>query len=108
MLSKEKRVPRSVFQKSEGKMVRGTLFSIRFWKTSGKENRYSVVLPKTTEGKAIGRNRTRRRIYEIIQKNSKNHPKPFIYIVYGKKTAEKLSFREIESEISFLFNKIRA
>ena len=109
MFIKEKRVPRSLFPEvlQKGKVVHGTLFSLRFAQNTQKHNRYSVIVPKTVAKNAVDRNKIRRRIYEICRKGEGTHKKPYLYVIYTKKGSALLSYEKLTNEINGLFSKIR-
>ena len=65
----------------------------------------AVVTSKQVSKKAIERNRVRRRIYSIMQKNQNSLKNNGFYIFLTKKTAVKAEFSEIEQAInSILFS----
>lgn len=80
---------RFVFQR--GKSVRGAQVSLRYvLNNRRKEYRAAVVVSRKVSKSAVVRNRVRRRIYEIIRKNSARIIRPYdlVFTVYSEEVAE--------------------
>lgn len=80
---------RFVFQR--GKSVRGAQVSLRYvLNNRRKEYRAAVVVSRKVSKSAVVRNRVRRRIYEIIRKNSSRITRPYdlVFTVYSEEAAE--------------------
>ncbi len=55
------------------RVVRGPLFTLKYLKNSRrKTSRYAVVVSKKVLKSAVGRNRIRRRVYELLRKETEN------------------------------------
>lgn len=65
--------------------------------------RMAVVVSKKVEKTAVGRNRIRRRIYEVLRINMDLVPKKtdYIFVVYDKKVMT-MSFDELEKKLGEL------
>jgi len=69
-----------------GKTIRRPDLSLIVCENSHGKTRFAVVVSKKVLKTAVGRNRIRRRIYEIIRLNIDKFKKPrdYIFIVYSK------------------------
>ena len=69
-----------------GKTIRGSKISLIFADNSRNHQRYAVVVSKKTLKSAVGRNRIRRRLYEVIRAELPRIEKPVdcIFVVYSK------------------------
>ena len=87
---------RYVYQK--GKTVRRSKMSLVFVENTRGFTRIAVVVSKKVEKTAVGRNRIRRRIYEVARLNFDDIPKKmdYIFVVYSKDIM-KMPFSEIEA-----------
>lgn len=109
MLARKNRVDTPTFKKvlSEGKNHHSKSFSLKFI-TSGTPLRFSAVVPKSVEKKAVGRNTLRRKIRTVLEGVVRKHPQKVLTgVVFAKKGAKDLSFKEIEKEISELVVGVR-
>ena len=86
---------RYVYQK--GKTIRKPKMSLVFLPNSKGFTRVAVVVSKKVEKSAVGRNRIRRRIYEIIRLNMEHLPKKmdYIFVVFNKDVM-KMDYSELE------------
>ena len=84
-----------VYQK--GKTVRKPRMSLVFCDNTRGFTRVAVVVSKKVEKTAVGRNRIRRRIYEIIRLNFDLIPKKrdYVFVVYSKEVMT-MGFSELE------------
>lgn len=73
-----------VYQK--GKTIRGVKASLVFMPNSRGFTRVAVVVSKKVDKTAVGRNRIRRRVYEVIRTNFELVPKKmdYIFVIYSK------------------------
>ena len=74
-------------------------------KKNKKEVRFSFVVSKKISKKAVERNKFRRIGYNTIQKNISSIKEGFLVAVFIKKSATKISKKELEKEIIFLLKK---
>lgn len=87
----------------KGKTIRSSKMSLVFVGNSRGFTRFAVVVSKKVEKSAVGRNRIRRRVYEVIQKNLESIPKKtdYIVVVYSK-DVKKMIFSELEGVLGGL------
>ena len=80
-----------------GKTVRTQKMSLVFCDNSKKFTRFAVVVSKKVEKSAVGRNKIRRRIYEILRINLDKIPKErdYIFVVFSKDVM-KMNYKELE------------
>ena len=80
--------------------------SLVFGENTRGFTRMAVVVSKKVEKSAVGRNRIRRRIYEVLRINIDLIPKKrdYIFVVYDKKVA-KIPFNELEKLVGDLVNE---
>ena len=73
-----------VYQK--GKTIRGAKASLVFMPNLRGFTRVAVVVSKKVDKTAVGRNRIRRRVYEVIRTNFDLMPKKmdYIFVIYSK------------------------
>jgi ribonuclease P protein component len=69
-----------------GKTIRDSKISLVFADNARNRQRYAVVVSKKVLKSAVGRNRIRRRVYEVIRSELPNIQKPVdcIFIIYTK------------------------
>ena|SRR3972149_10090008 len=108
MLPTKNRLPRRlfgpVFKKNKVFFVDHLILRCLF-PINNKEIRFSVVIPKTLVKKSTERNKTKRQIYSILQKEIKKIKIPCFGVFMLKKGANTLSFDQIKSEILLLLKK---
>jgi len=108
MLPKKNRLPKLLFGlvfKKNKAVFSDHLFLKYFLPTNNKEVRFSVVIPKTIMKKATKRNKTKRQIYSIIQKEIKKIKPPYFGVFLLKKGATTPSFGQIKTEVVTLLRK---
>ena len=93
-----------VYQK--GKTVRKAKMSLVFCDNTRGFTRMAVVVSKKVDKTAVGRNRIRRRVYEILRVNLDKIPKKrdYIFVVYSKEVAEMPS-NELEKLLGGLVHE---
>jgi len=96
MLPKIRRAKKADFIDLKTRVVYRGLF-VDVAETNLKGNLFSCVISKKAIKGSVGRNKTRRRIYSIINKEKINTNN--LKIIYPKKDTEKAKFEEIKSEI---------
>lgn len=86
---------RYVYQK--GKTVRKAKASLVFVPNERGFTRVAVVVSKKVEKSAVGRNRMRRRVYEVIRRNFELLPKEtdYVFVIYSKEVLE-MPYSELE------------
>ena len=80
-----------------GKTIRGANVSLVFVENTRGFTRMAVVVSKKVEKTAVGRNRIRRRVYEVLRRNLDLIPKgiDYVFVVYSKKVME-MPLKELE------------
>lgn len=80
-----------------GKTVRSPEMSLVFVENTKGFTRVGVVVSKKVLKTAVGRNRIRRRVYEVVRRNFEYLPKEmdYIFVVYSKKVATE-PYKELE------------
>jgi ribonuclease P protein component len=107
MIPKKIRINRENFEiiMKKGRLLSLPLFSVRFLKNPIKSSHFSVVVSKKVAKTAILRNKIKRRIYSIL---NKNQPKdPYFIIFFAKKGIEKASFLQIKEGVLDALNKAK-
>lgn len=74
---------RYVYQK--GKTIRKPKMSLVFCENTRGFTRMAVVVSKKVNKTAVGRNRIRRRVYEVLRKNIESIPKKvdYVFVVFS-------------------------
>ena len=74
----------------KGKTIRSDKISLVFCDNLKGKTRMAVVVSKKVEKTAVGRNRIRRRVYEVLRRNFDLIPsrRDYIFVVYTKSVAE--------------------
>ena len=92
---------RYVYQ--NGKTIRKPKMSLVFCENTRGFTRFSVVVSKKVEKTAVGRNRIRRRVYEILRKNMDLIPKKkdYVFVIFSKEVG-KMPFLELEKNLGEL------
>lgn len=73
-------------------------FKIIGFRNHLEHNRYGYSLSKKY-GKAHERNRTKRRLREIVRTHQDSFPKSFDYVILPKQTTKSLSFQQLEQSL---------
>ena len=89
-----------------GKTIRGAKISLVFADNSRNKQRYAVVVSKKILKSAVGRNRIRRRVYEVIRLELPKIQKPVdcIFIVYVKDVLD-IDFKDIRNTVRDLLKE---
>ncbi len=93
---------RHVYQ--NGRTVRTPIIALRFQKNTRRATyRAAVVISKKTQKSAVGRNRIRRRIYEILRARGEaiNGPYDIVVTVFSDSVA-KMPAKDLEKQIDNL------
>ena len=86
------------------KNKRNKYFSI-YYRKNNKDNRYGITVPKKT-GTAVIRNKTKRRIKNIIDNNKKVVHNGYDYVIIIRKGILELTYQEMEKELLNLMKNI--
>ena len=92
---------RYVYQK--GKTVRKPKMSLVFCENTRGFTRMAVVVSKKVDKTAVGRNRIRRRVYEVLRKNLEFIPekKDYVFVVFSRDVMT-MPFSELEKTLGEL------
>ena len=86
-----------------GNVVKNKYFSI-FYKKN-EEKKYGISIPTKT-GKAVVRNKIKRRVKNIIDKNENYIQNNYYYVIITKRTILDITYEEMAKNLIDLFNKI--
>lgn len=86
-----------------GKVVKSKYFSIFYKKNEGKK--YGISIPTKT-GKAVVRNKIKRRVKNIIDKSENYIQNNYYYVIITKRTVLDITYEEMEKNLIDLFSKI--
>ena len=89
---------------NKGKSVKSKYYSIYYIKNN-KSNRYGITIPKKL-GIAVLRNKTKRRVKNIIDNNKNAMQKGYDYVIIVKKGILDLTFPAMEEDLLKLMKKI--
>jgi ribonuclease P protein component len=106
MLPRSRRLSRADFDivRKSALVVSNLIASLRFSGYSGAlSGRFSVVVPKTVDARAVVRNTWRRRVYSIIEHASDT--KGFDGIFYIRKTTKEISYQNLTRDIQDLLSQ---
>ena len=97
---------RYVYQK--GKTIRTPKMSLVFVKNERGFTRIGVVVSKKVEKTAVGRNRIRRRIYEVLRRNFDELPEKtdYVFVVFSKDVIN-MPTPELEGAIGELVSNMK-
>ncbi|MDO4508117.1 MAG: ribonuclease P protein component [Candidatus Saccharibacteria bacterium] len=86
-----------------GKTIRRSKVSLVFCDNERGFTRVGVVVSKKVIKSAVGRNRIRRRVYEVIRRNFELMPKKrdYVFVVFSKEVG-RMPFTELEKVLGEL------
>lgn len=104
MFSRIKRVKTKDFDEilNKGRVIHGDFIYIRY--LSGKDKKFSVVIPKKVLPKAFARNRLKRKINGILR-GLEDGFKSGKYLVFAKNGADSLDNVELKNDILKLVSR---
>jgi len=76
-----------------------------YYKINNEKNRYGITIPKKL-GIAVLRNKTKRRVKNIIDKNKKSIQNGYDYVIIVKKGILELTYLDMEKELLRLMQSI--
>lgn len=82
---------------NKGKSKKSKYYSI-YYRNNNKDNRYGITIPKKL-GIAVLRNKTKRRVKNIIDKNKNTIQKGYDYVIIVKKGILELTYLDMEKEL---------
>lgn len=89
---------------NKGKSVKSKYYSI-YYRQNNSSNRYGITIPKKL-GIAVLRNKTKRRVKNIIDNNKNTMQNAYDYVIIVKKGILDLTFFDMEEELLRLMKKI--
>jgi len=87
-----------------GKSRKNRYYSI-YYRSNSEKNRYGITIPKKL-GIAVLRNKTKRRVKNIIDKNKKSIQNGYDYVIIVKKGILELTYVDMEKELLSLIKSI--
>ena len=87
-----------------GKSRKNKYYSI-YYRSNNEKNRFGITIPKKL-GIAVLRNKTKRRVKNIIDKNKKSIQNGYDYVIIVKKGILELTYTEMEKELLNLIKSI--
>jgi ribonuclease P protein component len=92
----------------KGKKVGNEYFTLKFIPGPANMNtcRFSVIVSLKIDSKAVGRNRIRRQLYEIIRLHKDSINKNFDIAVITKPEVKNLDYTSMREVLTELFKKI--
>ena len=89
---------------NKGKSVKSKYYSI-YYRKNNESNRYGITIPKKL-GIAVLRNKTKRRVKNIIDNNKNAMQNGYDYVIIVKKGILDLTFLNMEEDLLRLMKKI--
>ena len=89
---------------NEGKSRKNKYYSI-YYRKNNNTNRYGITIPKKL-GIAVLRNKTKRRVKNIIDQNKNTIQNSYDYVIIVKKGILELTYSEMETELLNLIKSI--
>ena len=86
------------------KYIKNNYFII-YYRKNNKSNRYGISIPKKT-GKAVIRNKIKRRIKNIIDNNKLIIQIPYDYVIISRKRLIELNYQDMELNLINLIKKL--
>ena len=80
-----------------GRCIKSKNFSIYYQKNNEK-NRFGISIPKKT-GKAVIRNKIKRRVKNIIDNNKNSMQSSYDYVIIIRKGILELTYQDMENEL---------
>ncbi len=109
MLPRSRRLSRRLLsmasQKKSTLFTEGVSFAFYVCENTSEVSRFSVIIAKKVEKKAVHRNKLRRQVYEIIRKHIDHIQDGFYGVIYIKKGFKELTFQEKEKRIVYVLKK---
>ena len=87
-----------------GKTRKNKYYSI-YYRKNNEKNRYGITIPKKL-GIAVLRNKTKRRVKNIIDKNKMSIQNSYDYVIIVKKGILELAYNDMERELLNLIKSI--
>jgi ribonuclease P protein component len=87
----------------EGVAYHSPSFLLKVLKNPLKTTLFAVIVSKKVAKTAVSRNKNKRRVREIMKKQSKNISQGCFYIIMLKKDLNRAVFGDVKKELSELF-----
>ena len=87
-----------------GKYVNNPFFKIAYLPGSSKQSRWAVLIGKRY-GKAVERNRIKRRLREILRNIAPQLQSTFDLLMIPRRTVEEISFQLLREKVHYSFKK---
>lgn len=106
MMRKKERLSRAEFNRffSMGKRQNSPFFQLIYLPYSTRHA--SVVVSKKVEKTAVGRNKLRRRVYDIIRVYTHRENVTGVFILIAKPAAKTLTFPALKADIIHLIGRV--
>ena len=89
---------------NKGKSKKNKYYSI-YYRSNNNSNRYGITIPKKL-GIAVLRNKTKRRVKNIIDNNKNTIQNSYDYVIIVKKGILELTYLDMEKELLKLMKSI--
>ena len=89
---------------NKGKSKKSKYYSI-YYRSNNNSNRYGITIPKKL-GIAVLRNKTKRRVKNIIDNNKNTIQNSYDYVIIVKKGILELTYLDMEKELLKLMKSI--
>lgn len=89
---------------NNGKTIKNKYYSL-FYRKNNNSNRYGITIPKKL-GIAVLRNKTKRRVKNIIDQNKNTIQNGYDYVIIVKKGILELTYLDMEKELLKLIKSI--
>lgn len=104
-LPKKRRLNRDLMQKAlkQGKIVRGRSMSLKYLAVPGCFSAFALIVSRKAAGKAVGRNKLKRRGRAIISKILPGIKEGNLILIFFEQGSAEMKFHEMEQEFLYLF-----
>ena len=109
MLKKNSRIEKKDVIKviKEGVAYHSPSFLLKVLKNPLKTTLFAVIVSKKIAKTAVSRNKNKRRVREIIKKETNKIKKGNFYIIMLKKDLKETAFGDVQNELKVLFTKLK-
>lgn len=109
MLPKKQRITKRLFSESfsHSKTQSNDNFTLKYKDILDFPTKTSIVVSKKVAKNAVDRNSLKRKIYDITGKILKNSKKPYVLMVFPKKTTTILPILSLEESLIELLKKAK-
>ena len=109
MLPKKQRITKRLFSESfsHSKTQANDNFTLKYKDILDLPTKTSIIVSKKVAKNAVDRNSLKRKIYDTTGKIIKNAKKPYVLMVFPKKTTTTLTNKELEESLIELLKKAK-